>query len=85
MLGATVFNIIITTLCFLAMLVIYSYVFFPRLPEESIAWALPVIFVFSIAASILIYRAVIKLLMKKVDMEKYFDPIFSRRPPPRRS
>jgi len=79
--AATVFNIIITMICFLVILVLYSRFFFPRLPEESITWALPVIFVLSIVASIFIYRLVIKILMKKVDMEKYFDPIFSRRPP----
>ena len=81
MIGATVFNIIMTMICFLAILVIYSRFFFPRLPEESIAWALPGTFVLAIVASIVIYRALIKILMKKVDMEKYFDPIFNRRPP----
>jgi len=84
MIGATVFNIILTVICFLIMLVFYSQVLFPRLPEESVGWALPVIFVLSIVASVFIYRALIKILMKKVDVEKYFDPIFNRRPSPRR-
>ena len=81
MLAATVANIIITIVCFLVLLVLYSKIVFPLLPEESITWALPVMFVFSIIASIFIYRLLIKFMMKKVDMEKYFDPIFSRRHP----
>ena len=83
-LGGTVFNIIITILCFLVLLAIYSHFLFPALPESSAGWALPIIFVASIAASFFIYRLAVKTIMKKVDMEKYFDPIFGRRPPPRR-
>ena len=84
LLGATVVNIIITVICFLAFLVLFSRFLFPLFPEDSIAWVLPVIFVLSIVASVLIYRMMIKFLMKKVDMNKYFDPIFNRRPPPRK-
>jgi len=83
-LGGTVFNIIITVLCFLFFLAIYSRFLFPVLPESSTAWALPIVFVAAIAASFFIYRQVIKMIMKKVDMEKYFDPIFGRRPSPRK-
>ena len=80
-LGGTVFNIIITILCFIIFLAIYSRFLYPALPESSTAWALPIIFVASIAASFFIYRLAIKVIMKKVDMEKHFDPIFGRRPP----
>jgi hypothetical protein len=83
-LGGTVFNILVTILCFIILLVIYGR-FFTQLPEDSAAWILPVIFVVSIVASFLVYRLAIKIIMKKIDMEKYFDPIFGprRRPPPR--
>ena len=83
-LGGTVFNIIVTIICFLVFLAIYSRFLFPVLPENSAAWALPVIFVASIAASFFVYRQAIKVVMKKIDMEKHFDPIFGRRPPPRK-
>jgi hypothetical protein len=79
-LGGTVFNILVTLLCFIIFLVIYGR-FLPMLPESSAAWMLPVIFVASIVASFLIYRLAIKIIMKKVDMEKYFDPIFGHRRP----
>ena len=78
-LGGTVFNIIITVLCFIIFLLIYSKILYPHLPESSGAWVLPVIFVASIVASFLIYRFAVKIIMKKVDMEKYFDPIFGRK------
>ena len=78
----TVFNVIITVFCFIIFLVIYSNVLYPLLPNSSAAWALPVIFVGSIVVSFFVYRLVMKLFMKKVDVEKNFHPIFgSRRPP----
>ena len=80
-LGGTVFNILITVLCFLILLALYSRLLYPVLPESSAAWALPIVFVASIVASFFVYRQAIKVVMKKVDMEKHFDPIFGRRPP----
>ena len=77
-LGWTVFNIIITVLSFFIFLVIYSRFLNGLLPESSAAWAIPIIFVVSIVASFFVYRLIIKVIMKKVDMEKYFDPIFGR-------
>ena len=84
-LAGTVFNILITVLSFLIFLVIYTKFFYARAPETSVAWILPVIFLASIVASFLVYRFVIKFIMKKVDMDKYFDPIFMprRNRPPR--
>lgn len=79
--GGTVFNILITVLSFLAFLFLYSTVLHSRLPESAAAWALPVIFVAAIVVSFLVYRLVMKIIMKKVDMDKYFDPIFGPRRP----
>ena len=60
-------------------MVFYSAVLYPALPESSSSWAIPVIFILSIAGSFLVYRGIIKILEKKVNMEKYFDPIFGRK------
>jgi predicted permease len=54
----------------------------PTLPEDVVSWSLPVIFIGSIALSFVLYRVIIKRLMKKVDVEKHFDPLFGRRRPP---
>ena len=78
-LAGTVFNILVTVFCFIAFLVIYSKFLYSMLPESSAAWAMPVIFISSIVASFFVYRIVLKAIMKKVDMEKYFDPIFGYR------
>lgn len=83
--GATVFNIIVTVVFFLLLLVFYSAVLYPALPETSGVWVMPVIFVLSIVGSFFVYRLVIKILMKKVNMEKYFDPIIGKWRTPRKS
>ena len=79
LLAATVFNIIVTMICFFAMFFLFSRFLLPVMPEETIAWALPVLFALSIVGGVLVYRAAVKLMQKKVDVEKYFDPIFKRR------
>jgi len=84
LLGGTVFNVLITVLFFLIFMAIYIRFIYPLLPEDSAAWALPVIFVVSIAVSFFVYRQAVKIIAKKVDMEKHFDPIFGRRPPPKK-
>ena len=81
----TVFNIIITVLCFIVFLIIYSSALYPLLPQNSTAWVLPVIFVGSIVVSFFIYRLVIKIFVKKVDMDKHFYPIFGQKRPPGKS
>ena len=78
-LGATVFNIITTAVCFVILLVFYSRVLFSRLPEAVTAWMMPAFFIISIVVSFLVYRFAVKIMTKKVDMEKHFDPIFGRR------
>ena len=80
-LGGTVFNILITVFCFFAFLFLYSKFLYPYLSENSAAWILPIIFIASIVVAFLVYRLAVKIILKKVDMEKYFDPIFSRRRP----
>jgi len=79
LIGGTIFNIIITVLCFFLFLFIYGRFLYPVLPEGSLEWFLPANFVASIVASFLIYRQIMKVLMKKIDMDKYFDPLFTRR------
>jgi hypothetical protein len=78
-LGATLFNIIITVLCFMGLLLLYARFIMPLIPENGQAWGFPLIFIAAIALSFLIYRLILKLLLKKVSAEKYFDPIFGGR------
>ena len=78
-LGATAFNILTTLIFFILLLIIYARLFMPYLPEEAAAWGFPVIFIGAIALSFVLYRVILKQVMKKYDFEKYFDPIFGRR------
>jgi len=78
-LGATVFNMLITILCFFALLMLYAKTVMPFIPEDNRAWGFPIIFLAAIALAFLIYRFVLKVFLKKVDVERYFDPIFGKR------
>ena len=78
-LGATAFNILLTLICIALLLVLYATVLSPHLPEEAASWALIVSFIGGIALAFVIYRFILKQVMKKVDFEQHFDPIFGRR------
>jgi len=75
-LGATFFNVIVAVASFIVLLLFYAKFINPIVPEGSVSWAFPLIFLASIAISIFVYRAVLKYFLTKVDMEKLFDPIF---------
>jgi hypothetical protein len=75
-LGATVFNILITVLFFLLLLIIYAKFLLRLLPESAQTWAFPLIFIAAMVIAFIIYRYAIRYLMNKIDMEKYFDPLF---------
>ncbi|GHV41336.1 hypothetical protein AGMMS49546_17000 [Spirochaetia bacterium] len=81
---ATVFNILITIISFLVLLVLYARFIINMIPEEGAAWGFPIIFIAAIALSFLVYRIILKQLLKRVDVEKYFDPIFGKKRPSRR-
>ena len=78
-LGATAFNILTTLIFFVFLLMLYARLLLPYLPESVAAWGFPVIFIGAIALSFVLYRIILKQVMKKYDLEKYFDPIFGPR------
>ena len=82
-LGATIFNIIVTLLCFAVLMVLYAKFFMSLLPEDGHAWVFPIMFIAAIVLTFFLYRCALKLLLKKIQMEKYFDPVFgnSKRTP----
>ncbi|MDR0669423.1 MAG: leader peptide processing enzyme [Treponema sp.] len=82
-LGATVFNIVLYIICFLLLLVIYAQVI-KFLPESVQSWGIIVILILPIVASFVLYRLILKVVIKKVDVEKYFDPLFGPRRPPKK-
>ena len=78
-LGATVFNILVTVLSFLLLLIIYARFFLRVLPEAAQMWSFPLMFIAAMVIGFLSYRYALRFLMKKIEMEKYFDPLFVRK------
>ena len=78
-LGATLFNILISILSFAVLAFIYIKFIMAVVPEESRAWIFAIIFIAALVISFLLYRLVLKLIMKKIDINEHFDSIFGRR------
>jgi uncharacterized membrane protein (DUF441 family) len=78
-LGATLFNIIITIIFFLILLRLYVKLIMPLIPEDGRTWGFPIIFIAAIALSFVAYRVALKQLIKKINIDKYFDPLFRGR------
>jgi len=75
-LGATVFNVIVAVISFIILIILCGKFILPRIPETGYSWAVSLILLFSIAISIFVYRIVLKFFLSKIDVEKYFDPLF---------
>ncbi|MDR0443641.1 MAG: leader peptide processing enzyme [Treponema sp.] len=76
---ATLFNVLVTVFCFALFSFLYIKFIMPLLPEANRYWGFALIFIASIVASFLVYRAIIKYLTNKVDVERYFDQIFGKK------
>jgi len=78
-LGATIFNALIAIICFILLMFLYVRFLNNLIPEDNASWGFTFIFIISIVISFFTYRTVLKHLMKKIDIDKYFDPLFVRR------
>jgi hypothetical protein len=78
-LAATLTNIALTLISFLVLYLLYAALLSPRLPADSVIWCLALIFLAALVVSFFVYQALLKLFMKKVDVQKYFDPVFNAR------
>ena len=74
---ATLFNVLVSVLFIAAFTFLYLRFFIPVVPENGRAWGFTFIFLTAIAISFYIYRFVMKFLMKKIDAEMYFNPVFT--------
>ena len=79
LLGATVFNLLIMFILIVLFLVLISAIFRGSLNPNVLSILMIVVFIGSIAASFFIYGRVVKWLSRKIDMEKYFLPLFRRK------
>ena len=78
-LGATLFNVLVTVGVFLLLFTVYVHLLMRRLPGAVHAWTVPLFFIAAITVSYIVYKFALNLILKKIDMERYFDVIFNRR------
>jgi len=74
MLGATIFNLVLLAVLMLAGIALIVKLNLP--PILLAVW-----FLFALVGSFLIYNQVVKLITRRIAMEKYFKPLFNRKPP----
>jgi len=83
MIGATLFNLVLLFVLILLALLALTAVLGDRLGPNVMSILLIVVFLGAMVGSFLIYNQVVKFVARKIDMEKYFLPLFKRRPPQR--
>jgi len=79
LLGATVFNLLIMFVLIVLFLVVISALFRDSMNPNVMSILMIVVFIGSIAASFFIYGRLVKWLSRKIEMEKYFLPLFRRK------
>ncbi len=81
LIGATVFNLLLLVVLIVLSLLVISALGRGRLSGNLMSILLIVVFLGSMVASFLIYNQVIKFVSRRIDLEKYFLPLFRRRRP----
>jgi hypothetical protein len=81
LIGATIFNLLLLFVLIMLSLLLISALSRGRLSGNVMSILLIVVFLGSMVGSFLIYNRVIKFVSRKIDMEKYFLPLFRRRRP----
>jgi hypothetical protein len=79
LIGATVFNLLVMFILIVVFLVIIQAIFRDRLNPNIFSVLMILIFVVSIAASFFIYGRIVRWLSRRIDMDKYFLPLFRRK------
>ena len=77
--GATVANILVMIILIVIGFVIVSALLSPKANPQLASILFLVVFLAAIGGSFFIYHKVIQYVSKRVDMEKYFHPIFKPR------
>jgi hypothetical protein len=81
--GATVFNVLVTILSFVLLALLHIKFIMPKLSETAGMNGFIVVFIGAIAIAFVVYRFVLNRLIARIKFDDYFDPIFHprRRPP----
>ena len=78
-LGATILNMFLMVLLFSVTFLIYGVFIASRLSSGINTVFVLALFVISIIVTYLIYHRIVNFMSKKIDFEKYFDPLFKPR------
>jgi len=78
-LGATVFNIIVMIVIMTLGLALLSILLGGSINQGTAQFLFLFLFVLSIAGAFGLYHLLVKIISRKVDMDKYFHPIFKSR------
>jgi hypothetical protein len=70
---ATAANILLALVSFFMLYLPYALWIAPRLPPSSVIWVLALLFLIALVISFIVYQALLKLFMKKVDVRKHFE------------
>ncbi len=74
---ATAVNILIALIVFFILLTLFLQFIYPHVSPEASSWASVLILVLSVGLAFIAYQGIMKIFTTKVDMEKYFHPIFA--------
>jgi len=77
--GATVFNLLIMLVLMLISLTLVGVIFKGNLNPNILSVMMMVVFLGSIVGSFVIYSWLVKRIAAKIDMDKYFLPLFKKR------
>jgi len=81
--AATVFNVLIMTIILVAGLAIMGIVLPEKVQESGGQVLFIILFLVSIGGAFFSYNLVVRIISKKIDLDRYFHPIFSSRRRPR--
>ncbi len=77
--GATVLNLLIMLFLMLISLTLVGVIFKGNLNPNILSVLMMVIFLSSIIGAFVIYSWLVKRIAKKIDMDRYFLPLFKKR------
>lgn len=75
-LGATLVNVLMMVILFLVLFVLFARFVAPMVPPEAGQFLVLALFIVSIVGTYFLYHRIVVYIQSRVEMEKYFDPIF---------
>ena len=70
MLAATVFNIVVTVICIAVLMLLYTVLVIPHIPDKASIIGVLLLFLVSFILSFIIYQKTLKLYLKKYPVSK---------------